>query len=86
MAKIQDKPTVKLEVTITLNESEIRALDGLTGYDMDEFLKLFYDHLGSHYLKPHEEGLRSLFGSVRAIVPEQIRKIDAARASFNKAS
>lgn len=84
MATIQDRPTVKLEVTLTLNESEVRAIDGLTGYDVDSFLKCFYQHMGRHYLEPHEHGLRSLFASVREIIPSQIRRIDAARATFEK--
>ena len=57
------------EVDITVNESELQALDALVGYGTDEFLKCFYEHLGNAYLQPHEAGLRSIFEKINDIRP-----------------
>lgn len=84
--KIQDQPTVQLEVTIKLTEAEVRALEALAGYDVEAFLKTFYTYMGRHYLEPHEHGLRSLFKAVRETLPAQLRRIDSARAMFEKTS
>lgn len=84
MAKIATASTVALEVTLALTESEARALEALTGYDVDGFLKSFYTSMGRHYLEPHESGLRSLFKSVRELIPSQLSRVDAARAVFNE--
>lgn len=83
MAKITTHPQITLEITFTVNEQEARALDGLTGYNMDEFLKFFYEHMGSHYLKPHEEGLRTFFESIREIVRPELAKVDAVRTGLS---
>ena len=59
--------TIDVKAVLELNEQELRALDALRGYGIDAFLKVFYQHLGRHYLEPHEAGLRSLFdGTARA--------------------
>lgn len=63
MAKIVGRPTVKLEVTITLTEEEAGALDALFGYSCDAFLKTFYTEMGRAYLEPYESGFRSLHES-----------------------
>jgi hypothetical protein len=49
--------TVQLELT----EEEARALYNITVYGVKPFTEWFYRNLGKHYLKPHEEGLKSLF-------------------------
>jgi len=38
----------------------------------------FYKYMGEHYLKPHEDGLRSLFDS-RENLLKQLHKIKNAR-------
>ncbi len=65
MAKIEGRPTVKMEVCLRLTEAEAGALDALVGYGIDPFLEVFYK-LGRAYMEPYEDGLRSLFESVRA--------------------
>ncbi len=59
MAEIKKIGTVIDAATITLNEDEIKALDALAGYGVDQFIALFYKHMGRAYLEPHEAGLRS---------------------------
>ena len=63
--KIDGRPTLHLEIVISLTETEARALDAIAGYDTEAFLKVFYSEMGAAYLQPHEEGLRSLFSAIR---------------------
>ncbi len=68
MSKVSKIATVvDVRATIELNENEVRALDALAGYGVDNFIALFYKHMGEHYLKPHEAGLRSFLESVHGI-------------------
>lgn len=73
--------TTKVEFSghLDLSEVELRALDALVGYGVDNFLRVFYANLGQHYLKPHEAGVRLLFGTIGRGVPQQLARIEAAR-------
>jgi hypothetical protein len=82
MAQIEGKPKIELMVTIALTESEARAVDAMAGYGDDAFVKAFYDHLGQHYMKPHEQGLRTFLKSVRQCLPSVLGRADAARNAF----
>lgn len=83
MAKISQQPQVNLSLTFTISEAEARALNGLTGYDFDSFVRTFYEKLGTHYLRPHEDGLRQFFESIRENIPPILARADAARKAFN---
>ena len=65
MAKIACRSEIKANITLQLSEDEAAALDALVGYGVEPFLKVFYEHMGRAYLEPHEQGLRTLFESVR---------------------
>jgi len=80
--KIKGKPTVILQVEVTLNESEAGALLELGAYGTDEFLKMFYLHLGESCLKPYEDGIRSLFESAKHEIPLLLNQARKARESF----
>lgn len=69
----------KYNVHLVLSEGEAKALEAICGYGPDEFIKWFYAHMGKHYLKPYEEGMRSLFNTVRGELPRQISKINKVR-------
>ena len=69
----------KLRVTLELDEAEVRALDGIFGYNVDMFLKVFYEKMGKAYVQPHEAGVRSLHASIRGEMAGSIRKIDEIR-------
>ena len=84
MAELETKPTVQLSVTIRLTESEARALDALVGYGDDAFVKAFYEGLGKAYMEQHEDGLRSLFKSVRSFMPGILERANLARKVFVK--
>lgn len=72
-------PVVALEATISLSEGELRAIDALAGYGTDAFLKVFYEKMGEHYMKPHEGGLRSLFETINREGKTLLYKVDEAR-------
>lgn len=69
----------KLTVLLELDEAEVRALDGIFGYNVDAFLKVFYERMGKAYVQPHEAGVRSLHASIRGAMAGPIAKINAAR-------
>jgi hypothetical protein len=82
MAEIIQLPKVEVTATMSFSEAELRALDALVGYGSDAFLKVFYEKLGKHYMQPHEAGLRTLFESVRGVVPGILSRTDDARRVF----
>lgn len=84
--EMEIKPKIKVEYEITLNltEVEARALDALVGYGHEGFLKVFYEHMGKHYMKPHEAGLISLFKTVQSIMPRQLKIVDDARKGIQE--
>lgn len=81
--KIYD-PKVIIQGTLVLDEEEMRALDALTGYDIEAFIAMFYSQMGRGYMKPHEAGLRRLFAHIRATVPGVLRQAHKARLAFNE--
>ena len=86
MAKIIGCGEIRGEVTLVMTEAEAKALDALVGYGPQNFLKVFYEHLGKAYLEPHERGLRSLFESVRngeGSVSNFLKRVHDARDVFN---
>jgi len=84
MANAAAKSSIEMSLTVTLAESEVRALDALMGYGTDDFLKFFYAHMGEAYMKPNEAGLRALFKTLRPHCCDAISRVDAARRAFNK--
>lgn len=85
MARVIGYGEIKGEVTLVMSEEEAKALDALVGYGPQNFLKVFYEHLGKAYLEPHERGLRSLFESVRTgdgSVSYFLKKVAEARSVF----
>lgn len=68
-----------IRINIDLDEQEARALEALAGYGTDAFLKCFYEHMGKHYLQPHEAGLRRIFDVFQGDVNRQLQKIDQAK-------
>ncbi len=80
MAQATNKVTVGFSTTLTLNETEIMALEALVGYGADAFLKVFKANLGTCYIRDHEEGVRSLFKAIgRDVLPAHRAIVDARR-------
>lgn len=82
MAQITQKPKVEVLTQFIITEEELRALDALSGYGDDAFIKHFYDHLGKAYMAKHEVGLRTFLKSIRELAPSIIARTDAARKAF----
>jgi hypothetical protein len=83
MAQVKSSSTVKLSVTLVLTEEEAIALNEMTKYGIDSFLKGYYKYLGKHYMKPHEKGMRSLFNTIDKELPSHLRRISDARKIFD---
>ncbi len=75
----------KLTVVLELDEAEVRALDGIFGYSVDAFLKVFYEKMGKAYVEPHEAGVRSLHKTIRGQVAGPLEKIASARRAMQQA-
>lgn len=84
MAKIIGKGNVGLRLFFEVDEIEARALDALSGYGDDAFIKVFYEHLGKSYMQKHEDGLRSFLKSIRDFVPGELSKVDEARKAISQ--
>ncbi len=74
-----------LTVTLQLSEQEAKALDGIFGYDVDHFLKAFYEKMGKAYVQPHEAGVRSLHATIRGQLAGPIAEFDKARKALHEA-
>lgn len=82
MAKATPAATIELTLSVTLTEAEVRAFDALMGYGTDQFLEFFYKDMGTHYMKPNEAGLRSLFATMKPQCHNAIARVTAARKAF----
>ena len=82
LTKIRVDTTLK--VNLELTEAEVRALDGIFGYNVDNFLKVFYERMGKAYVQPHEAGVRLLHKTIRGTLSEPLAKIDAARKAIKE--
>lgn len=83
MAEIIQKAKIEATATMRFSESELRALDALVGYGIDPFLTAFYEKMGKTYMQPHEAGLRTLFESIRSIVPGILSRTEDAKRVFS---
>ncbi len=93
MASTEIKATLDLEMKITLELSlaEARALNAITTYGSKPFLEGYYKQLGKSYLKPHEQGVVSLFETIKQNLPfkltnanEIIKAVNSIRDKLNK--
>lgn len=74
-----------VRVHLELTESEARALDGIFGYDVERFLKVFYEKMGRSYVEKHEAGVRSLHKTIRQAVSGPLTGATEARRVLNQA-
>lgn len=83
MAKLlNSKVTTDLSVQLELNEEEVRALSGIFGYNVDIFLKYFYEKMGRTYVQPYENGVRSLHKQIGMLMAGPIMQIGKARQAI----
>ena len=84
MNKIQSSGQLEAVFTITLSETEARALVEMTTYGHKPFLEGFYTKLGKSYMQPYEAGVISLFSTIKKELPQHIKRVDNARIAFCK--
>lgn len=75
---IDSKVKISFTFDLTLTEPEARALSVLPSYGHEAFIQFFYKSLGATYLKPHQEGLYSLFKSIKEKLDPLLEKADKA--------
>ncbi len=80
--KIVGRPSVSLDVVISLTEDEAGALQAISAYGDDIFIRKFYDEVGRSCLEPHEKGLRSLLTACSEQLGVLLAKAQAARKVF----
>jgi hypothetical protein len=80
---IKPRFNITTRINIDLDEEEARALEALAGYGTDAFLKVFYEHLGKHYMQPYEAGLKRILDVFQGDLKNQLNKIDQAKKIFN---
>jgi hypothetical protein len=84
MEKVKSSSSININIHLTLNEIEARALEAIAGYGSTEFLRVFYEKLGISYLKPHEDGIISIFENISKELPKHIQKAEDTRNIWNK--
>lgn len=82
---VKSHTKVEATATLELNEDEVAAIDALTGYGVESFVKVFYEKLGKAYMEPHEAGLRSFFEGVKA-AGSIVKHAEAARRTLRDAA
>lgn len=84
MSKIilKSQSDIKFDIVLVLSEEEANALTQICGYGPSKFTEWFYKNLGKSYLKPHEQGLVSLFKTVNSELPRHLSKVKKARELF----
>lgn len=83
MRVLQTKISLESRVLVEMTETEVKALEAIFGYNVDVFLKVFYEKMGKAYVQPHEAGVRALHETVRGLMANPIAIIDAARKRLN---
>ena len=77
------RANVEFKVDLRLTEVEARALDGLTRYGFEAFLKVFKEKLGTAYIRDHEAGLKSFFDTVRSDIIPALHDVDEAKRAIS---
>lgn len=87
MAKVRSfEVDAEVTVLLELDESEVRALEGIFGYNVESFLKVFYEKMGRTYVEPYEKGVRSLHATIRQQLGKPIRAVGQARSALYQAA
>lgn len=74
--KISSNLSIEFTVTLKMSLAEAWALNQMTVYGVDSFLKGYYKQLGRSYLEPHEAGIRTLFKTIQENLPTQLHNAD----------
>lgn len=83
---VKSAPEQIFNIHLVIPERQARALDALTGYDIEKFLQFFYKEMGKSYMEPYEKDFREFLLAVHKHVPLQLAKFDKAREAFVEAN
>lgn len=78
------KSEIEAKIVLVLPEKQARALLALLGYNTDDFLKFFYEKMGTAYLKPHEKSFRELVLDTHNQIKPVLSRINKARKIFEE--
>lgn len=81
--EINGKIDLVVKITLELTLPEARALNEMVKYGSKAFLDGYYKQLGKSYLQPHENGVITLFETVRKHLPSKLDDIDKIIKSVN---
>lgn len=76
--------TAEVKILLEITEGEARALDGIFGYNVDTFLKVFYERMGKSYVQPFEADVRSLHATIGSLVSGPLAQMDKARKAMQE--
>lgn len=79
---VKSAPQQQFAVHLVIPEKQARALDALTGYDIEKFLEFFYEKMGKAYMEPYEKDFRDFILACHKHIPIHLKKFDAARELF----
>jgi hypothetical protein len=82
--KIKTKAHIEFSVTLDLTEVEARALCEMVKYGSKAFLEGYYKQLGKSYMKPYEEGVHSLFETIKKELQPKVNVIDESIEILSK--
>ena len=74
--KNESEIILDVKITLTLNYYEAQALSQMIKYGSKAFLEGYYKQLGKSYMQPYENGVKSLFQSIRDNLPSKIKEVD----------
>ena len=83
MEKIRSTSQFSAQVILVITEQEARALKEIVQYGSKSFLEVFYKYLGKCDLQDHEEGVKTLFETIRTELSPHLKKMDDARGIWN---
>jgi hypothetical protein len=82
VAELTAEPRIELKVTLELNETELRALEAIAGYNHKTVANVLLENLGKSYLRDHIGGLYSFLAAVNENARGILKRLDDARAVF----
>jgi len=82
MALINPKHEINLKISFEIDEEEAQALNVLSQYGDEAFVKAFAEKLSPESMRLHNKGLRKFLKSCRETIPNILEKTEQARRTF----
>jgi len=82
MAKVYQQPKIELGLTLSISESEARALLELSKFSGDSIIKVLGEELSPKMVRDNREGFCTFFSTIRIELETVFERLDAARTAF----